>query len=93
MVDPKQEMITFGKFGYKHFRDTEGTVFISTSVLEPEAVSAFREYTLSLGKDFYALGPLSGNISPPNGNANSETIQFLNKMLKEHGEKSVIYVG
>ncbi|KAL0580554.1 hypothetical protein V5O48_001462 [Marasmius crinis-equi] len=91
-MDPKLNIIALYS-AWKNITASQGIVSISTSVLEKEAAEAFREYLRQSGKDFYLLGFVSGGIPLPKGDADAETLNFLSKMQKEHGEKSVIYIS
>ncbi|KAL0569933.1 hypothetical protein V5O48_012025 [Marasmius crinis-equi] len=79
----------------KHLHRTEGLISVSTSLVEKEAIRAFREYFKGLGKDHYLAGFVSSaNIPDPCGfNGDEEVKTFLDRIHQEHGEKSLLYIS
>jgi GH25 family lysozyme M1 (1,4-beta-N-acetylmuramidase) len=73
----------------------------SSTAYDGEAMGAVKEWFGSIGKVVYPVGPLSlpeseSDSLSKNGKSDSEShpvIEFLDRMQKKYGEKSVIYVS
>jgi hypothetical protein len=79
-----------------HVRGTEGGLVVSSSVYEQGAIEECKAWFQSMGKPYYAVGPLSlpevnWKNSPPS-ETEAPVINFMNKMQQRFGEKSLIYV-
>ncbi|KIJ46276.1 glycosyltransferase family 1 protein [Sphaerobolus stellatus SS14] len=96
----------FTKIGYNFVRAADGVIFPNSSALEAEALDTWRKWQKSLGKETYVIGPLllidDGSkvletASKENEKAASdkgpEIEAFLEKVLQEHGENSLIYIS
>ena len=75
--------------GRKYLYRTEGYISVSTSILEEEVTSAWRDYLSSLGMEVYEVGFISSTIENSKDQGDPEMMKFLDKMQREHGEKSV----
>ncbi|KIK52859.1 glycosyltransferase family 1 protein [Collybiopsis luxurians FD-317 M1] len=75
----------------------DGIICVSSSVYEPEAIKVAKEWTESMGKAWYTVGPLSLPDSLPPTQAHDEqellVISFLNRMQDEFGERSVLFIS
>ncbi|KAI3616806.1 glycosyltransferase family 1 protein [Moniliophthora roreri] len=72
----------------------EGTISISNSVLEADAIRAMRQYFKSMGKEWINIGPISGTPHlPPSSDKDVEVLSFLDRMEKTFGSKSVVYIS
>ncbi|KAF8583171.1 glycosyltransferase family 1 protein [Ramaria rubella] len=83
----------------------DGFVAVSSSISDAEAVDATRAWLAETNRPFYAVGPLTppgfgGMLSETSKKAEVASSQngdefevFLDKMLKEHGEISIIYIS
>ncbi|KAL0577515.1 hypothetical protein V5O48_004456 [Marasmius crinis-equi] len=91
----KGNHIGFVTAGYKFIQEAQGLISISTSVLEKEAVEACREYFSSMGKEYFAIGPMSVIPTPPKtGYAITDQVRsFLDDMKGQFGDKSVLYIS
>ncbi|KAF9255631.1 UDP-Glycosyltransferase/glycogen phosphorylase [Marasmius fiardii PR-910] len=80
---------------HKALQTSEGILFASASCIESEAINALKEhYTSQLGKELVPVGIASSVIpEPPLVKDEGGVVPFLNEILKEHGEKSLIYVA
>lgn len=80
--------------------ECDGIVSVSNSVYEPEGVDALRRW-MGDGRQVYAIGPLApqelsaaSKQHEVEGSENGRNImEFLDKTLKSHGERSLIYVS
>ncbi|KAL0572328.1 hypothetical protein V5O48_009632 [Marasmius crinis-equi] len=81
--------------GGKYLHRTEGLISVSTSVVEQEAIRAFREYFNGRGKDHYVAGFVSIAIIPEpcDFNGDEEVKTFLDRIHQEHGENSLLYIS
>ncbi|KIJ46333.1 glycosyltransferase family 1 protein, partial [Sphaerobolus stellatus SS14] len=92
---------------YVHFiREADGIITSGTTAFEAEALTAWKSWQTSLGKELYILGPLlpigdentdSGTLAKENemtlSDKGSEIEEFLEKALREHGKHSLIYIS
>ncbi|KAL0566457.1 hypothetical protein V5O48_015551 [Marasmius crinis-equi] len=81
---------------YEFIGKSQGIISLSSSMLEKETNEAWHEYSTSIGKDFFALGPLPSVVPPSSekGNADMEQVlSFLDDMEREYGKRSVLYVS
>ncbi|KIK52853.1 glycosyltransferase family 1 protein [Collybiopsis luxurians FD-317 M1] len=83
--------------GQKYMRITDGTLCVSSSIYEPEALEAAKNWMESMGKQWYTVGPLSLPDSLPPTKAFDEkellVISFLNRMQSEFGDQSVLFIS
>ncbi|KAF5368678.1 hypothetical protein D9757_010226 [Collybiopsis confluens] len=83
--------------GQKYMRNTDGTLCVSSSVYESEAMEVTKEWLRSMKKECYAVGPLSlpDSFSPMQAHDEKESsaISFLSKMQSEFGERSVLFIS
>ncbi|KAG7096241.1 hypothetical protein E1B28_003690 [Marasmius oreades] len=79
----------------KSIQSSEGTLFVTASCVEAEAIAALREhFTNELGKELIPVGLASSVIpEPPLAKDDEGVVLFLDRILKEYGEKSLIYVA
>ncbi|KAJ4473109.1 hypothetical protein J3R30DRAFT_3514786 [Lentinula aciculospora] len=88
---------TFFITSQKYMRITDGTICVSSSVYEPEAMDAARKWMSSIGKVWYPVGPLSLPESMPPTQAHdekeSQVISFLDKMQSTFGKRSVFFIS
>ncbi|KAF5386435.1 hypothetical protein D9757_005829 [Collybiopsis confluens] len=81
----------------RNMRKIDGTLCVSSSVYEPEAMAACKEWSNSIGQEWYPVGPLSLPDSFPSTQAHDEkeraVISFLNKMQLGFGDRSVLYIS
>ncbi|KAF9257353.1 UDP-Glycosyltransferase/glycogen phosphorylase [Marasmius fiardii PR-910] len=75
---------------------SEGTLFVTASVIEREAIEAMREYLGSFGKRLTCVGLVS-SIMPQGQEASTRddegVIEFLDRTYEEHGANSLIYIA
>ncbi|KAL0064810.1 hypothetical protein AAF712_008207 [Marasmius tenuissimus] len=79
--------------GYKYIYETEGYISVTTSILEAEVTDAWRKHMSSLGKEVYEVGFVASTIENSKEQGDPEVMNFLEKMQKKHGEKSVGYIS
>ncbi|KAL0570335.1 hypothetical protein V5O48_011632 [Marasmius crinis-equi] len=79
--------------GYKYIHENDGFISVTTSVLEKDTTKAWKEYLESLGKEFYEVGFIAATANPSKQDGDPEVMGFLQKMQREHGEKSVVYIS
>ncbi|ESK90158.1 hydroquinone glucosyltransferase [Moniliophthora roreri MCA 2997] len=78
----------------KSTQEVEGTIGISTSALEGEAIRSLKQHFKSIGKEWFSLGPISGTPAlQSSSDHDAEILSFLDRMEKQFGVKSVIYVS
>ncbi|KAL0570334.1 hypothetical protein V5O48_011631 [Marasmius crinis-equi] len=79
--------------GYKYLHQTEGYISVTTSVLEDDTTKRWKEYMEGLGKEFYEIGFIAATAETPKKDGDSDVTEFLDKVHREHGEKSLIYIS
>ncbi|KAH7878440.1 UDP-Glycosyltransferase/glycogen phosphorylase [Lentinula edodes] len=88
---------TFFITAQKYMRMTDGTFCVSSSIYEPEAMNAAKEWLNSIGKAWYSVGPLSLSESMPITQAHDEkelqVISFLDRMQSAFGARSVFFIS
>ncbi|KAF9260362.1 UDP-Glycosyltransferase/glycogen phosphorylase [Marasmius fiardii PR-910] len=72
---------------------TDGVLHVSTSAFEPGAIAAAEDWYKSIGKTWYAVGPLSLPPSKEQTGVVTREAEFLDRMKDLFGEKSVIYIA
>ncbi|KAJ3980906.1 hypothetical protein F5890DRAFT_1557276 [Lentinula detonsa] len=81
----------------KYMRMTDGTFCVSSSVYEPEAMNAARQWMNSIGKPWYPVGPLSlPELTLPtraHDEKELQVISFLDKMQAMFGKQSVFFIS
>jgi hypothetical protein len=91
---------TFYEIGRKYLTIGDGILIASSTAYDGEAMDAVKEWFGSVGKVVYPVGPLSlpqsenGSLSK-NGKSDSQSrpvVEFLDRMQRRYGERSVIYV-
>ncbi|KAF9259975.1 UDP-Glycosyltransferase/glycogen phosphorylase [Marasmius fiardii PR-910] len=79
----------------KGIRNSEGALFMTASCVEGEAITALKKHYMSeLGKELVPVGIAPRVIpEPPLVKDDEGVVPFLNGILKEHGERSLIYIS
>ncbi|KAL0570330.1 hypothetical protein V5O48_011627 [Marasmius crinis-equi] len=78
---------------YKYIHETEGYISVSSSILEGDATKGWREYMEGLGKEFYEIGFIAATAETPQNDGDSDVTEFLEKIGREHGHRSLIYIS
>ncbi|KAF5368668.1 hypothetical protein D9757_010229 [Collybiopsis confluens] len=93
----ESEDFSFYITAQRNMRKIDGTICGSSSVYEPEAMAACKEWATSIGQAWYAIGPLSLPDSFPSTQAHDDkersVLSFLNKMQCEFGDRSVLFIS
>lgn len=83
------------------YHEADGIITPTTEAFDPpESIAAMRKFLGLTGRKLYMLGPLQPAISGENSVSNElsqssqgqEIATFLERILKSHGPKSLIYV-
>ncbi|KAH9476096.1 Linamarin synthase 2 [Psilocybe cubensis] len=87
---------TIVKFGHRSIKEADDVLVTSTHSFEEESMDGLKAWLSEWNKDAYIIGPLlpSGyGILEESDRGSKETRDFLDKVLKEHGENSVIFLS
>lgn len=87
---------------FRCLAECDGAILMASNALESEAISAMKQWFAETGRSLYAIGPLlplshykDGHNALTAGalkDGKSEVIDFLNAILANHGDKSLLYV-
>ncbi|KAG7090300.1 hypothetical protein E1B28_011898 [Marasmius oreades] len=87
----------FLRAGRESIHKAEGTLFVTASVIEREAIEAMKEYFRGMEKRLVPVGLVSSMMMPdvqvPSDTDDEGVVAFLDKIYKEQGEKSLFYVS
>lgn len=76
--------------------ECDGIIIASSEAYEKVSLEALRSWYSELNKPLYAVGPLLpknfGGVEALTGQRNAEIETFLESMLTQHGERSVVFV-
>ncbi|KAL0569989.1 hypothetical protein V5O48_011970, partial [Marasmius crinis-equi] len=80
--------------GRKYIHEADGTFCVSTRALERDSIDVMEKYLQGMGKELLCIGFVSSTVPQPH-DTNDElgVIAFLDKMQKEYGDKSLIYIA
>ncbi|KAL0570262.1 hypothetical protein V5O48_011704 [Marasmius crinis-equi] len=79
--------------GWKNHRAFDGVISVTSSLVEKEAIDAYRETWLGKERESWCLGWVGGSVDFQEGEREGETMEFLDKMQKEFGDKSAVYIS
>lgn len=82
---------------FRFFRECDGIIVASTSIVEEGATKAIGEWFNSKGKPFYALGPCNlpdeAVIDHEESSRGQEVSDFLDKIYERNGKHSILYAS
>ncbi|KAF5339270.1 hypothetical protein D9758_013333 [Tetrapyrgos nigripes] len=90
----------FIHLGRKYIASGQGMIIVSSSSFEREAIDATKKWFSSLGQVVYPVGPSllpdtpsSAPLTSARCDAQVPVVEFLDRMQKKHGERSVVYMS